>query len=282
VSSASGSQSLNRAGAPVANGHCLWLYAVAGAAGTFPAGLAGVGGAAAVPLRAAGLMAVVAVVDQAEFGADALRRDLEDLDWLDRTARAHHAVIEAVAGEYPVVPARLATVYSSAAAVETMLRERAADFREALARIAGRSEWGVKAFVATPIGPERPSGSAAEGTGRIPPGAGTNYLRRRREQLTARQDARREAAVSAQAVDAELSRLSVTARHYPPQAPDLAGRPATMVFNAAFLVADERAGEFVAAVSELAAHHPAVQLTLTGPWPAYSFAAPDDEAAGPR
>ena len=48
-----------------------------------------------------------------------------------------------------MVPARLATVYSSAAAVETMLHERAADFRKALARIAERSEWGVKAFVAT-------------------------------------------------------------------------------------------------------------------------------------
>ena len=278
---------MNRAGALVADGHCLWLYAVAGdAAGPFPAGVTGVGGAAARPLRAAGFVAVVAEVDESEFGADALHRNLEDLDWLERTARAHHAVIETVAGTYPVVPARLATVYSSAAAVETMLHERAADFREALARIAERSEWGVKAFVATPAGPDGPSGSPAEGSGRVAPGTGTGtgaaYLQRRREQLTARQDARREAVVSAQTVDAELARLSVSARRYPPQAPDLAGRSATMVLNAAYLVADERADEFVAAVSELAARHPAVQLTLTGPWPAYSFAAPDGEAEDPR
>ena len=88
--------------------------------------------------------------------------------------------------------------------------------------------------------------------------------------------------VSAQTVDAELARLSVSARRYPPQAPDLAGRSATMVLNAAYLVADERADEFVAAVGELAARHPAVQLTLTGPWPAYSFAAPDGEAEDAR
>jgi Gas vesicle synthesis protein GvpL/GvpF len=265
----------------VADGHCLWLYAVAGDAdGPFPAGVTGVGGAAARPLRAAGFVAVVARVDESEFGADALHRNLEDLDWLERTARAHHAVIEAVAGTYPVVPARLATVYSSAAAVEEMLHERAADFRQALARIAERSEWGVKAFVATPADPDGPSGSPAEGSGRAAPAPGTGaaYLQRRREQLTARQDARREAVVSAQTVDAELARLSVSARRYPPQAPDLAGRSATMVLNAAYLVADERADDFVAAVSELAARHPAVQLTLTGPWPAYSFAAPDGEA----
>ena len=248
----------------------------------FPAGVTGVGGAAARPLRAAGFVAVVAEVDESEFGADALHRNLEDLDWLERTARAHHAVIEAVARTHPVVPARLATVYSSAAAVEKMLHERAADFRQALARIAERSEWGVKAYVATPPGPDGPSGSPAEGSGRAAPDTGAAYLQRRRKQLTEREDTRREAMVSAETVDAELARLSVSTRRYPPQAPDLAGRSATMVLNAAYLVVDERADQFVAAVSELAARQPAVQLTLTGPWPAYSFAAPDGEAGDPR
>jgi len=264
----------------MADDHCLWLYAVAGdAAVPFPAGVTGVGGAAPRPLRAAGLVAVVAEVDESEFGADALHRNLEDLDWLEQAARAHHGVIAAVAGTRPVVPARLATVYTCAAAVEAMLRERAADFREALARIAERSEWGVKAFVATPASPDGPSGAAAEGPGRGAPG--TAYLQRRREQLTAGQDARRKAMVSAQTVDAELARLSLSARRYPPQAPDLAGRSTAMALNAAYLVADERADKFVAAVAELAARHPAVRLTLTGPWPAYSFAAPDSEAEDP-
>jgi len=44
-----------------------------------------------------------------------------------------------------------------------------------------------------------------------------------------------------------------------------------MVLNAAYLVADERADEFAAAVADLAAQHRSVQLNLTGPWPAYSF-----------
>jgi hypothetical protein len=48
-----------------------------------------------------------------------------------------------------------------------------------------------------------------------------------------------------------------------------------MVLNAAYLVADDRAEEFGAAVAELAAGHGALQLTLTGPWPAYSFVGQD-------
>ena len=49
-----------------------------------------------------------------------------------------------------------------------------------------------------------------------------------------------------------------------------------MVLNAAYLVADERAGEFAAAVADLTARHQFVQLTLTGPWPAYSFVGESD------
>jgi hypothetical protein len=45
-----------------------------------------------------------------------------------------------------------------------------------------------------------------------------------------------------------------------------------MVLNAAYLVADERADELAGAVAGLTARRPAVRLTLTGPWPAYSFA----------
>jgi hypothetical protein len=48
-----------------------------------------------------------------------------------------------------------------------------------------------------------------------------------------------------------------------------------MVLNAAYLVADEQAEEFGAAVTGLAAGHRALQLTLTGPWPAYSFVGQD-------
>ena len=80
------------------------------------------------------------------------------------------------------------------------------------------------------------------------------------------------AAAGAQAVHAELSGLSVSARLYPPRAPGVAGQTAPMVLNAAYLVADERAGEFAAAVHDLTGRHRSVRLGLTGPWPGYSFA----------
>lgn len=250
----------------------VWMYGVAGDDLDARAdGVAGVGGAPSRTIAAAGLTGIVGDVDDREYGEAALRRNLEDLDWLARTARAHHAVLEAVAGGGPVIPMRLATLFAGDAGVASMLRERADDFRRALSLIQARSEWGVKAYVTKPADPGvDPANQETRATG---PGAA--YLQRRRAALTASKDARSEALASAQAVYAELGRVAELSRLYPPQAPDLAGQPAPMVLNAAYLVSDERAREFTAAVARLAESHRGVELALTGPWPPYSFAGGD-------
>jgi len=253
----------------------VWMYGVTGGnPDAFADGVAGVGGATSRTITAAGLTAIVGDVSHREYGEAALRRNLEDLDWLAGTARAHHAVLEVVAERGPVVPMRLATLFASDAGVTGTLQERADDFRGALSLISARSEWGVKAYAVKPADPAGDPGAPAAG-----PGAA--YLQRRRAQLTASSDARSAALASARTVYAELGRLAVSSRLYPPQAPDLAGQQAPMVLNAAYLVADERAGEFAAAMAELTARHRFVQLTLTGPWPAYSFAGEGD-GPGPR
>jgi hypothetical protein len=251
---------------------CVWVYAVGDdAAPDGVIGLIGLAGRPVRPVTAHGLAAVVGDVPAGEFGQDALRRNLEDLEWLERTARTHHAIIETVAKEHTVVPMRLATVYSSDEAVAGMLEERAADFRAALTRIKGRAEWGVKAYATTQPEQRQSEGGRSEGGRTRTDESGAAYLKRRRAELAARQDTRQQALASADAIYAELGRLAVAARQYPLQSPEMTGRPASMVLNAAYLVPDDRADDFADAVTGLAARHPAVQLALTGPWPPYSF-----------
>jgi hypothetical protein len=234
--------------------------------------LTGVAGAPVRTVTAAGLTAVVGDVPLEEFGEQALRRNLEDLSWLEETARAHHRVIEAVAGQIPVVPARLATVYNGDAGVAGMLAERGADLRVALGRIEARKEWGVKAYAAQPSGPGDPGPAAPGGRARPSAGPGAAYLQRRREQLSARKDARQAAIQSAEILHARLSRLAADTRMHPPQAPQLTGSKAVMILNASYLLDDERADGFAAEVAALAEQHPAIRVELTGPWPPYSFA----------
>src|SRR5919202_4077179 len=105
----------------------LWLYGVVSADAPDPPSLTGPDGRHRVQLlRHAGLAALVAAVPLGEFGAEALRERLEDLERLEALARAHEEVLDAALALGPVVPFRLCTIYEGAEGLRAMLeRERA-------------------------------------------------------------------------------------------------------------------------------------------------------------
>ncbi|XTZ16276.1 GvpL/GvpF family gas vesicle protein [Micromonospora echinospora] len=274
--------------APAGTG--TWLH------GIVPASVAGalapVTGLADTPVRVvrgSGLAAVFSAVPLDEYGEQPLRRNLEDLVWLERTARAHHRVVDVLARTGPVVPARLATVHTDERRLAVLLHERRADLTATLARLAGHQEWGVKGYVL-------PGGPAPADGGATPPGAavgevgnpavdagdagtptaggtgaGAAYLRRRRAQLQARETGQQAAAHSAAAVHTELAGHAADARRHTPQDSRLSGAPHPMALNGAYLVPVEGLAGFRAVVAALATRHPALRLELTGPWPPYSF-----------
>ncbi|SIQ19830.1 GvpL/GvpF family gas vesicle protein [Micromonospora avicenniae] len=225
------------------------------------------------PVRADGLVAVVSTVPLTEYGEEALRRNLEDLGWLEQAARAHHRVVDALAGTGAVVPARLATVHRDDDAVTASLTGRRSELVALLDGLAGRGEWGVKGYLVPGV-----ASRAAETAG--PGGVGTAYLRRRRAQLAAREDAQRDAAHVAATVHEALARRAVVARRHPPQDRRLSGVAATMALNGAYLVDVGAQADFARLVEALAERHPELRLELTGPWPPYSFVTERPVAAG--
>ncbi|MFD2420938.1 GvpL/GvpF family gas vesicle protein [Amycolatopsis pigmentata] len=249
-----------------------WLYAVTREVDR--RSLESSAGVAGEPLRtveSAGLIAVLGTVPLDSFGEEALHRNLEDLDWLSRVARAHDAVVDKVARRSAAVPLRLATVYLDDERVRATLEARERDFARALDRVTGRTEWGVKALVEPSHGGEPEL--AAKGSGQAKPGAGAAYLRRRREQMTAREQGERVAVEQAERAHAVLARLAAANRLHPPQSRQLSGDTNPMILNAAYLVDEAAAREFTRAVAALDDELDAIRLQLTGPWPPYSFAA---------
>jgi hypothetical protein len=255
------------------NESCLWAYAItADHGGVEQYALSGVAGARVRAVGVAGLTVLVSDVSQAEFGERALRLNLENAEWLEDVARAHHQVIDAMAHMFPLLPLRLATVYSNDAAMTAALAGRGDELRDALRRIGGRVEWGVKAYAARQREGERHGSTAGTGPGAGADGAGIAYLKRRRAELSAQEDSRRTAAASARAVHTELSGQAEQARLYPPQAPALSGSKVPMLLNATYLLGADGADRFASAVAATANAHPDLRLVLTGPWPPYSFA----------
>lgn len=247
-----------------------YLYAIVRDEGLeCPAGLTGVAGKPVRTIVEAGLAAVVSTVPFPDFEEAALRRNLEDLRWLESTARAHHAVVNAIAGETTTAPVSLVTVYHDDRGIRRLLTERRDEIVAALDAVAGRSEWGVKVYLdqPAPAGRTEPAGQVDE-----PAAAdrtGTSYLRRRREALRGRESAAEHAAAVAEDVSARLARRAVANRSYQPQDPRLSGRRERMVLNAAYLVDNEQAAEFQDAARSLDV--PPAMVELTGPWAPYSF-----------
>ncbi|MFE1994341.1 GvpL/GvpF family gas vesicle protein [Streptomyces parvulus] len=254
-----------------------YVYAVCRPFGAvLQAQLTGVAGDPPRLLAHGDLVAVVSRVPEADFGEEALRAHLEDLDWLAGTARAHQQVIDALTAVTTPLPLRLATVFRDDSGVRTMMERREDAFRRTLDRLEGRVEWGVKVFVEAE--PERPA--AAEPAPR--PVTGRDYLRRRREQSRAGEDLWTRAEGFATGLHSTLSSLADDARLHAPQNPRLSGAAGRNVLNAAYLVRRDASEEFVERVDRTKDDAPGIRVELTGPWAAYSFAgdAAGEEEAG--
>jgi hypothetical protein len=239
------------------------------------AGDAAIEGGEFVLVKEGDVAGVASQVSLAEFDPSVLAERLGDAAWLERQVRVHEQVLEGVLESTAVVPCRFCTVYRTEGELRRFLSERSDDLTDALSRVAGRIELGVKAF----IDRERfATGGAmrndtirelAEHASRVE--GGRAYLEKRRlEQLVTEELMRFKDEVAAH-LHEQLLKTADDGVQLNLQRPEVTGRDEEMLFNAAYLVAD-RSG-FERELGMLAAEYreSGIELELTGPWPPYNF-----------
>jgi Gas vesicle synthesis protein GvpL/GvpF len=255
----------------------VYVYGVAPADAAPPEGATGVDPGFPVELvRDGGLAAIASRVDLAEFGADALAERARELEWVAPRALAHESVLErALAGGRPLLPFRFGTIYLDADHVTALLRERSRELSNALERVRGRVELGVRGAVdqraievfATSRDPELQR-LADEVTGAS---SGAAYLRGKQLERRLAEAVEREAAHLAAQVHDTLAAEAADARRNAPR-PDEDGA-LIAILNGAYLVEQSAQAPFAAEVDRLAAEQAETGLVLetTGPWPPYNF-----------
>ena len=224
-------------------------------------------------LTQGGLSAIVSRVRLQEFGAEALKQNLEDLNWLARTARAHNAVLARALDADAVVPLRLFTIFADEVGVREVLDREREPLLEALSRLRGRTEWSVK-VLADPrtlnaaARARTPSLAGAEAQG-----SGRTYFARKKLEQTAREETRAIVDRVVEETHTRLRREAAAATKLPPQDRRLSGRTGEMVLNGAYLVERSSAAAFAAVARELSARHREIGLALevSGPFAAYNF-----------
>jgi hypothetical protein len=229
-----------------------------------------------------GLAAIASRVSLAEFGEEQLHDNLNDVAWLEEKARAHEAVLDDALSRMTVVPLRLCTIYRSPAQVEGMLASEHDAFTDALRRLEGKAEWGVK-LIAEPGAIERaaaPRGAEASEE----PGArsaGATYMNRKRREAEIRKRADDVAEGWSDVVHTRLAACASEALLNPLQNPEVSGHTGEMLLNGVYLVEDRDAEAFREAVDALSEEFRSrgAEVELTGPWPPYNFVKSSIEAA---
>lgn len=259
-------------------GELLWAYGVLRAGDPYRPDIEGVHERDSVSrVEAAGLAALVSRVPRAHFGAEPLRRNLNDIAWLERVARAHEAVLEQAVGRSTIVPLRLCTIYESEEGVRRALERGQDVFAAALDALAGRQEWGVKVLV-DPAKLAWEARTRSDEAGRLEReldshGGGGAYMLRRRLERYVREASDAIARELAEQVHARFQDWSIDAVTRPPQNRDLSRHEGEMLLNAAYLVEADRVDGLRQLASELEARHSSLgaRIELTGPWPPYNF-----------
>jgi len=97
-------------------------------------------------IKQAGIYGVFSKVSEYEFGENNLKKNLNDMDWLQTKVNIHEEIIENIMKTGCVIPFKFATVFYSEYSLKSMLTEYSEKFKETLAYLADKEEWGLKIY----------------------------------------------------------------------------------------------------------------------------------------
>lgn len=213
---------------------------------------------------------IVADVPASIYAGSVLEPRLSDLEWVSAAGAAHHGVVDALADAGAVVvPFRLLTLFSSDTKAVTTLRAARPAMARAFDRVRGKQEWVLRIGRPDParLGADTPTSKTTAAS------SGTRFLQ-------AKAEAKREAAARSQRVREDaaaayeaLEQLADAAKTRP------VDEQGTLLLDAAFLVPPARVEAMRETLTRRAERllRDGCPVSLTGPWPAYSFASMDAE-----
>ncbi|ASU84334.1 hypothetical protein CDO52_17380 [Nocardiopsis gilva YIM 90087] len=226
----------------------------------------GVGGCPVYVVSQQNLAAAVSSIPVNSYDERGFRAHLEDIEWLESAARAHHRVVDEISQNSAVIPLRMASVYDGEEQVRALLRDEHGRFEGLLRRLSGRVEWGVKISTCPPA---RPGGVTQGARG----AADRTYRDERRRPPVGAEDLRRDAAALARRADDLVGGLAEAREDHHPPDTRRSGTGGESVMHTSYLIPADRTPQILRIAERLRASVPrGIRITVSGPWAPYSFA----------
>lgn len=266
-------------GAAEAAGSHVYIYGVARTEGGAPPLAIGEGVVPGAPVQLLPVGGLSAIVSVFPAGSALPAGGVSDSDWAKTRALAHHEVLAALAGCFPLAPSKFGTVLRSVADVVELIERNAASLEETLDHVAECREWGLKLF--GELGAWRAS---AEGDPALAPlqdelacaSAGKAYFLRKKLRLAVEAEAQRRLVVRAMEIHRQLASTARQSAYLSSShvlKPARAQDAPVMLLNTAYLVEEVHEAQFHEALAAMRSTFAQTGLSeaLTGPWPPYNF-----------
>ncbi len=210
-----------------------------------------------------GFSAIASPIPERLPGGQAGDQLLVDADLAVLAGLEHNHILTQLSDHADIAPAPLGPPHADEAAIATYVEARASLFDRALDRVAGAGEYLARLTTAE-ASHEPALADAAEAVGDQRaggPGDAAALVQRRADDVARFCNA------------ARVELVSLAREHVVTEASPSATGDTRHHLSVTLLVARERHGELTELTSELAisAAHVGIDLTVTGPWPTYSF-----------
>jgi Gas vesicle synthesis protein GvpL/GvpF len=211
------------------------------------------GNASVETLQDSGLTAWFSRVPENEFG-ERLASKMEDLEWLAGASVRHQRTVAQIAEVVTVLPARFGTVFTSENSLLQHMQAEKKKLSDALARIEGTEEWGVKLFL-NPSPPASP----------IEAVSGRDYLRAK-----AMVQVKKRTELDPDVVEFARELQAIAADSAP--AGQVSSGQSNLEWQASFLVRKKDRPKWDRLLKRYATRWAdRREIQCTGPWPPYSF-----------
>lgn len=259
------------------SGSAYYLYCLTYGGCSLTTSVIGVDGQCPAFARSYGeIGAVLSRVELREFCGESAEAHLQDLAWLGPRACRHEAVIEELMSQAPVLPARFATLFKSLDSLQQTVLEHQEAITGFFAHLGDKQEWAVKGLLnrANALGILGSSDQPAPDDQVPATSPGARYFRRKRIKAEMERDLKRRLKEFCRRAAAALGAQADGFRERAVLLPVAAGIDTEVILNWAFLLCPAALENFRAQLDRFNGDEafPGLILTLTGPWPPYSFA----------
>ncbi len=214
-----------------------------------------------------GLFIAVGDLPLDKYNESAINAGLANLNWVSRVAVAHEKVVESFIASTAVLPMKLFTIFTTDQRALEHVKGQRARIAALVKRVANHQEWGVRVVLDRTLAaaaPPKTKKAARAATG-------MSYLAQKKAQRDAAKELASRARETVAGLFDRLAARSGDARRR--SASELPAQGGALLLDAAFLVPRARAAAFkaLAARESRSLARQGYGLTLTGPWPPYTF-----------